>query len=177
MNNETIEIIEQKTTDVAPKKEWAEGEWTNEPDYLHFVDRATDMDCLVVRNHSGGLCGYVAVEEGHPLYGSDYSSADIDCHGGLTYASHCAGHICHVPRDGRPDHVWWLGFDCGHPGDLTPAFTAKRYRDLGITDSLNTDFMGNPSRYRNINYVIGECQKIAQQLKDRNVSRTQTLPS
>ena len=32
--------------------------------------------------------------------------------------------ICHIPDQGEPDDVWWLGFDCLHGGDLAPGMMA-----------------------------------------------------
>lgn len=69
-------------------------------------------------------------------------------HGGLTYASECRGHICHVPEPGKPEDVWWFGFDCAHSGDLTPC--------------LGFDFPG--STYHDVAYVQAECRSLAKQL-------------
>jgi len=102
------------------------GPWNDEPDKVYWVDDATGLDCLIVRNRSGALCGYVGLPPGHPMYGADYDSVRTedgqypDCNGGLTFAGKChpgpteAEGICHVPLPGRPDDVWWLGFDCAH---------------------------------------------------------------
>lgn len=100
------------------KTRWADGPWMTEPDYVSWVDEATGLDCLVVRNRMGALCGYVGMPVGHPWFGMHYDEVpqamDSAAHGGLTYSSECAGHICHD----SPNEVWWLGFDCGHYGDL-----------------------------------------------------------
>jgi hypothetical protein len=55
----------------------------------------------------------------------------IYVHGGLTFADSCSdevredgGGICHIPYPGRPADVWWLGFDCAHCDDLSPAEAA-----------------------------------------------------
>jgi len=104
---------------------WPPGAWDNEPDRDEW--RAHGFPCLIVRNRYGALCGYVGLPPGHPLHGKDYSddeTADLDVHGGLTYANACAGHICHVPREGEPAEVWWLGFDCGHSCDIQPGMVA-----------------------------------------------------
>lgn len=156
------------------------GPWMNEPDKRHWVDAATGLDCLMVRNRMGAWCGYVAVTEGHPFFGVGYSECVEGCgndewcyehspdgrvevHGGLTYASFCRessegeGHgICHVPFEGRPERVWWLGFDCNHAGDLAPYSAALAER-------------GNPrpiagDEYRDVAYVEAECASLARQL-------------
>lgn len=62
--------------------------------------------------------------------------------------------ICHVPQSGRPDNVWWLGFDCAHSGDFSPAFDSllgnSRYRD---------------ETYKDRAYVEKEIRELAAQLK------------
>lgn len=112
----------------------------------HWIDPATDMDCLIVENGMGFLCGYVAVTEGHPAFQKDYNDVDVNVHGGLTYADFCQenGKICHVPLPGRPHKVWWLGFDCAHGWDIPR---------LGGTLKDET-------------YVKAECESLAKQLKE-----------
>lgn len=152
----TIEIIHQET--YVDKSKWLRGEWDHEPDKIHFLDKETKMDCLVVRGPSGALCGYVAVTKDHPAFNADYNRVQVDCHGGLTYSGFCQedGKICHVPREGQPDHVFWHGFDCNHSGDLAPSYH-------------------NPifgwGTYKNLPYVIHECQSLAHQLSKREPLR------
>src|SRR6266496_32796 len=88
---------------------WPAGPWDNEPDRLEWRDKATGFPCLIVRNRMGGLCGYVGVPTKHPFHGKNYDSVNISVHGGLTYSGACAGHICHIPKPGETDDVWWLG--------------------------------------------------------------------
>jgi hypothetical protein len=66
---------------------------------------------------------------------------------------HMARRICHLPEPGRPDNIWWFGFDCAHSGDLSPKYAAtlRGFRDHG-------------DEYRDIAYVQGECAQLAQQL-------------
>src|SRR5688572_7588915 len=115
-----METREYRTMD---KATWPPGPWQHEPDKAQWQDPATGLPCLIVRNSSGALCGYVGVSKGHPLFEVGYQGADdydLSCHGGLTYSEHCqpstdeALGICHVPAPGEPDHVWWFGFDCAH---------------------------------------------------------------
>lgn len=56
--------------------------------------------------------------------------------------------ICHLPSEGRPDRVWWLGFDCAHSGDVSPSY------DRG--DGYNT--------YKDRHYVAREIASLAKQL-------------
>ena len=133
------------------------GEWTQEPDNAHWIDPASDLDCLIVRSRTGALCGYVAVPPEHPLYGKGYLEPGVDVHGGLTYADFCAegseDGICHVPAAGRPHKVWWFGFDCAHYMDKSPRDFDPAYK------------WGNEEGYyRNVAYVTDEIRSLAQQL-------------
>lgn len=152
---------------------------------------AWGLDCLIVRNHYGALCGYVGVPPGHPWHGRDYADtvrdavidpwdgsidALVNVHGGLTYASDCqedaaeAKGICHVPPPGRPGGVWWFGFDCNHAFDLAPGFELHM-RELDARHALGPakpwlDDSGLPLvKYRTISYVREECANLARQLE------------
>lgn len=56
------------------KAGWADGPWNTEPDKEQWTDAATGLPCLLKRNRSGVLCGYVGVADGHPLHGVGYST-------------------------------------------------------------------------------------------------------
>ncbi|HEX9504236.1 MAG TPA: hypothetical protein VF974_08050 [Patescibacteria group bacterium] len=132
------------------KSKWGPGPWQNEPDRIEF--EYNRFPCLMQRNMQlGNWCGYVAVPPGHPAFEKSYNDIEVNVHGGLTYANHCNGHICHIPKPGKPDNVWWLGFDLGHLDDLMPWF--KRH---GIM---------NDGVYRDVAYVKAECKNLAQQLE------------
>ena len=155
--------MEHKTWTTTDKASWGPGPWESEPDKEQFADEATGLPCLVKRSPFGGnLCGYVGVSEGHPWFGKDYGDVPAEAHGGLTFAAFCqegdeAHTICHVPGPGEPDRVWWLGFDCGHAWDVSPAMEA-RYRDLtwGPTSMPGTS-------YKTVAYVKTECARLAEQ--------------
>lgn len=157
------------------KSTWGHGPWQGEPDKLQWIDEATGLDCLIVRGPSGALCGYVGVPEGHPYFGVEYHGCTItpacgedycghrperaiEVHGGLTFSDFChegppeCG-ICHTPVEGRPDRVWWLGFDCAHSGDLTPKYAADP--NWPIRDGW----------YKSRKYVEREVVQLAAQLK------------
>lgn len=151
----TVTFVEEYRTD--DKSDWGPGPWQNEPDKAVWVDEATGLDCMIVRNRLGALCGYVGVAKSHPFSGVDYAeclddgrgceefwqhrtpSRDLDVHGGLTYAGACfpdergPGYgICHIEQPGRPTHVWWFGFDCAHAYDVVPQMVAadrRRYEE------------------------------------------------
>jgi hypothetical protein len=42
----------------------------------------------------------------------------------VCYADACSPPICHVPEPGKPDDVWWFGFDCAHAFDRSPGMDA-----------------------------------------------------
>ena len=104
--------------------------------------------CLAYRHPSlGHWCGYVGLPDGNPMHGKHYDAIDADVHGGLTYA------YDHAPN-GKPDGRWWIGFDCAHAGDVVPGVSGiwHRYRDDGA--------------YRDIDFVVAECERLARQMAD-----------
>lgn len=140
------------------RSSWGSGDWDNEPDRVEWRDESTDLPCLALRNRLGAWCGYVACPPEHPWHGLDYDSeelGDVHAHGGLTFSSFCAEgegpeRICHVPRPGEPDNVWWLGFDCAHLGDHVPA--------------MHRDYLGRGETYRTLDYVQRQCSYLAAQV-------------
>jgi hypothetical protein len=137
-----------------------EGPWSTEPSKMQWVDRATGMPCLIVRNGLGALCGYAGVSPGHPLHGHSYGMVDVMVHGGLTFSDRCqpttyeAHGICHVPEPGTPHDVWWFGFDCAHSCDVVPGMP-NLFRELERGD------------YRDVRYVANEVTLLASQLHQR----------
>src|SRR4051812_22063009 len=92
----------------ADKSKWGDGPWQQEPDRLQWEHAG--LTCIAHRNHGGAWCGYVGLPPGHPAHGLGYNDVHgVDVHGGLTYAEACAGHVCHDPKPGEPDGLWWLG--------------------------------------------------------------------
>lgn len=67
--------------------------------------------CLIIRG-PGSLCGYIGVNEDHPLYGVEYDNLPIECHGGLTFSDKGDDTF-------RPAGRWWFGWDYGHAGDAS----------------------------------------------------------
>jgi hypothetical protein len=166
------------------KTDWGEGPWQHEDDRYEWIDEASDLDCLAIRHpESGHWCGYVAVPPGHPVHGKEYGSRDfpdLDVHGGITYTRACQGDVCHVPAPGRPDDVWWLGFDCAHAFDRRPAWEAFE-RTLAETDPSFASLLGRVRTideaiaadtewmrpiYRTIDFVKSECARLAEQLRE-----------
>lgn len=156
--------------------DWGEGPWTDEPDRANWVDPETDLDCMIVRNRFGALCGYVGVPEGHPWFGLDYDRVHekigldaVQVHGGLTYAAPCEGEICHVPEPGRPE-VWWLGFDCAHAFDYVPAHEAI-HREMAKMEYTSEAVAREATRFvKHLHYweweeVVAEVESLARQAK------------
>jgi hypothetical protein len=65
-----MQEIEYRTID---KAEWGPGPWQDEPDKAQWQDEETGLPCMILRNHSGALCGYVGVDSTHPWFGKGYS--------------------------------------------------------------------------------------------------------
>lgn len=107
------------------------------------------------------------------LSGTVEARADVvlNVHGGLTYANKCSGKICHVPKSGEPDDVWWFGFDCAHAGDFQPAYHAK-YKNRGYPfnggeyDHARALAANDWSieTYRTLDYVREQANSLADQL-------------
>ncbi len=140
---------------------WPPGPWDNEPD--RWEDRELGFPVLAVRNWHGEWCGYVGVPPGHPWHGKNYNDVPLEAHCGLTYGSLCHGSICHVPRAGEPAEVFWLGFDCGHCGDLSPASLCGVEKE--IHDQVMREFGGQDYRardvYRDLAYVQKQTRAMA----------------
>lgn len=83
----------------------------------------------------------------------------VDVHGGLTYSNECQGSICHTPREGEAEHLWWFGFDTAHHMDLVPsmaAFEKDHEHNLGPRILRG--------EYRDLAYVRAEVEQLAAQL-------------
>jgi len=157
------------------KAKWGDGPWNDECDKRQWLDEQSGLPCLIVRGPMGQWCGYVGVPSSHPLFEVGYNQIhsggfldllevwatgelaprpySLEVHGGLTFADFCAPEgkehgICHVVEPGEDDRVWWLGFDCGHTGDVHP----------GIREFFSGDV------YRTQDYVTQETVSLAHQL-------------
>jgi hypothetical protein len=130
------------------------GPWRGEPDRVEFEHEG--FPCLLRRSEMGNWCGYVAVPPGHPAHGVSFQTLDLGVHGGLSYSAKCFADICHVPKPGESDDVWWLGFDCAHGHDFIPRIHLVFEHDpapLGVA-------------YRTVDYVRGEVEDLARQLRE-----------
>lgn len=156
-----------------------DGPWCREPDKAQWVDEATGLDCLIVRGPiTGALCGYVGVPPGHPFHGQSRSGdspasaaiRDLAVHGGVNFTSLCqeggedGWAVCHVPEPGRPEQVWWLGFDCSHAWDLAPTMRARMLELIGWYPG---EVHGH---YRDFDYVRGQVTLLAHQVHANSAS-------
>jgi hypothetical protein len=95
----------------------------------------------------------------------------LQVHGGVNYA--------HGTIQGREaGDRWWFGFDCGHARDYLPGITItpKAIKSIvadlveamqmpeGRAAEIMRAMMGDPAKYRDQQYVVGECQALAAQL-------------
>jgi hypothetical protein len=133
---------------------FGQGPWLAEPDRVEW--RQDGFVCLMVRQpRRGHWCGYVGVEPGHVWHGAEWDRVDADVHGGVTYAEHCAGNVCHVPEPGEPEHLYWIGFDCAHAWDVSPSNVR-----LGGIFAPSGD-----EAYRDEPYVRAEVMRLVEQAK------------
>lgn len=169
------------------KTEWTDGPWKKEPDKEIWIDRDTDLPCVIVR-HRGTWCGYVGVPPSHPTsglcyYKSEFSIEEIKgnihnkietqnaineicVHGGLTFSGN-RSYLFTVDARCRDWH--FFGFDCNHAGDFDPLMDAY-WRDN--KPALRGPLLGEPTgwgdtvKYRDITYAKEQCQRLARQLHD-----------
>lgn len=129
-------------------RDWPNGPWDAEPDLVAWTDEGTGLPCIANRNpHLGMWCAYVGVDKDHPWYGQGYDSADVEVHGGLTFADG------RTPGADKPVGLWWFGFDCGHFNDLCPGMLRYGWHESNTT-------------YRDLAYVRAECASLAVQLTE-----------
>ena len=137
----TVEMVEcilsgERNVD---RKKWGPGPWDREE-----IDEGTftwkGYLCRVSRNGSGNWCGYVRLPKGSRITMEQAESA-FEVHGGVTY--------CRREED---KHLW-VGFDCGHAGDIIPAFT-------------NLKNYGGGYFYRTMGYTINEIKKLVKQIQN-----------
>lgn len=155
-----------RTFQFAERHPPGDGPWRDEPDKAQWVDEKTGLDCLIVRGPFGALCGYVGLPPEHPWHGAGHKMkllAKVRVHGGLTFASYCqegaedGPGVCHVPEPGRPEHPWWIGFDCCHPYDHQPGLHSVLAL-VGIQTAL-----AKMQTYRTFHYVQVQVTRLAAQ--------------
>lgn len=124
-------------------------------------------------------------EPDDPQPGIGDGVAALRVHGGLTYANKDdraappgASWPSFALEPGDPDY-WLFGFDCAHAGDYCPGFEAQTRRLYSPAEWARHQKIcgmgartgwGTTIEYRSIDYVRGECEELALQL--RLLSRT-----
>lgn len=162
------------------KSKWADGPWQREPDLQAWKTKA-GYPALVVRHAMmGNLCGYVFVNKVHPWHGVAYSScagepvcdederwdcehrpeSKIEVHAGLTYSGDKMAPLG-ATIDVAP--LWGFGFDCGHAFDYQPGMAAIVGDSLA--KKLAQGIGGHAVEYRDLAYVMEQCESLAAQLK------------
>lgn len=117
---------------------------------------------LVVLNHMGFRCGYVAINENHPFYVcKDYDALDVKVHGGCTFYGR------QMTDSNCSDN--WIGFDCGHAWDLNDydALLAHDPAKQGYVDIVRQRDINFPmdGEIRTKEYVESECKSIIDQIR------------
>ena len=128
--------------------------WEHEPDHEEWVHEPTGYRCWVRRHPTfGSLNGYVAIPKEHKLYGISYgdTSPDIEVHGGLTYAE----------LDNATGE-WVFGFDCAHADDFSPKLALTMMK---VMENYDMDLHLRATKYRTFEYVKGQVESLAKQLK------------
>jgi len=174
MENKTEELKER----VIDKSQWPDGPWRTEPDRLDWVHAG--YACMILRHpYYGSLCGYVGVDNQHPLYEKDWNDAnfpDFEVHYGINYTAKCTRSVCHTPLPGMPADVWWLGFDCNHGFDVAPGTMRtmealrKQIGSMKWPEELSAEIDAAEElfkeRYRDLEYVKQNCEDLADQLRN-----------
>lgn len=163
---------ERRLPEYVDRDRWPAGPWDGEPDRIAWDDDVTGLQCIMLRNRMGAWCGYVAVPAGHPWHGVDQAAAcalpsgiaEPEVHGGVTYSAPSAGvvgvGICHVPKPGEPDDVWWVGFDTAHCFDVVPGLEAYRQsRGIPVSRLLG-------ETYKDRAYVEAQVVRLARQARE-----------
>jgi hypothetical protein len=170
-------MMHYRATDLTPEmklKHWGPGEWVDEADFCEFIHKG--YHCMILRNAAwdghkkdilslGNLCGYITIPKDHPWYGVDFfkeGRPDVDVHGGITF------------NEGDDEGHFWIGFDCGHSGDVVPSniemkekmreeIISKYGEKFGICLSNSPIFRKS---YKNINYVVNQLKSLVEQAKE-----------
>jgi hypothetical protein len=130
--------------------------WENEANryHFHFIDNVSMYEMFIYRHSTmKHLCGYVKLPESHPLFGISQRDSNvydsINVHGGVSFTGTLdTGNNLHVHHE--TDFL--VGFDCAHADDLIP--------------NLSEELVRGDEVYRDIDYVVAECIKLARQLKN-----------
>lgn len=126
--------------------------WEYEPDLYEWTHRG--VECIARRNMThGAWCGYADVPrevwekfKTPTVNGTDTLDELIDVHGGVTYSENILDKDAHR-----------IGFDCAHADDYMP-----KLRGTSISVGLYTEHQ--PDKYRDLSFVIVECESMVDQI-------------
>lgn len=169
--------LTQEQLDFLKLYNFGEGEWMSEPDHMEFEYR--EIECYILRNFTGSLCGYVTVPNGHEWEGKDYDDIKCEIHGGLTFGYY----NIYLQRPYRMNDrkidkkSYVVGFDCAHSMDIDPAVDKMMKEARGRTDKseaferalkIREKLLGTTFRptYKNIAFVTAEIESLVDQMLD-----------
>lgn len=139
-------------TEETKKEKWGDGPWIKEPDLILFFYK--DVICRLERSSLGSWCGYVLLPENHPWGKEDYENINAEVHGGITYRE-------------LEESGWWIGFDCAHAMDITPAiqelYEESKNNILKKFPSLQSSPVFNQT-YKDVEFVKKECESLVDQM-------------
>ena len=142
---------------------WRKGPWDNEPeDRIYWIDPKTRLDCLAMRNEFGEWCGYVGVPRANKFYGENKNGTLLMgtyAPGEITYADSSSEDDIRIRSflKGRPEIVWWIGFDTGGLNNDCPARDPISERRMGVN--------WKPV-YKDLNFVRKNITKLAEELAE-----------
>lgn len=114
---------------------------------------------LMVLNHRGNRCGYVAINENHPLYNSE-GYPDLEMHGGCSYFDKQMTESTCTDK--------WIGFDCGHAFDAQDLDALEKYNPERASYYKEDNLRFRPCYdevVRTKGYVEENCKGIIDQLE------------
>jgi len=118
--------------------------WDLEPDEINFD--YSGYACLIKKiPRLLNLCGYVLIPKEHFLYDKSMDELNeiLDVHGGITFNNYLT------------KYEYFIGFDCGHAGDIIPEI--HRYMPELLIDRPNWS-------YKDSDYVRNELKSLVDQI-------------
>lgn len=135
--------------------------WESEPDVLSWKTNkgSVELELHIKRQPIlKHLCGYVGIpyDKSSDKEYQKLESFGFDVHGGITFSQLGDGGTF---KEG----FWWVGFDCAHLGDISPGSML---------------FSHSPSdTYKNIAFVKGQVEKLANQVIESMIIKSKIPPS
>ena len=153
------------------------------------------LQAIAIMSITGNINGYVKIPKSNQFYNMEYNVwnvslekyedwtplkikkqryiNDIEVHGGLTY-----GRL--VETDDYLPKGYWFGFDTAHAGDSRNFDESMKYfgnteEDIKevnkISDIYKDSLMFPGDTYKDLNYVINECESLAAQLNTKKIKK------